>query len=282
MVVNDGAIVTSTNGRIGREAGSTGAVSVSGINSWWANTGVLTIGLAGTGTGDLVVYNGGLVTAAGGITIGPLGTVWGNGTLGTLGATVTNGGLVAPGSSPGAMYIQGNFTQTAGGTLQIEIQNSANDKLDVRGTLILGGTLDVVLNGFVPSGTHSFDILDWTGGISGTFSTLQLPTMNDTLIWDTSQLYTSGILSVTGPELAGDFNEDGNVDASDYVIWRNGWHSTFTTADYDTWRAHFGEQTGLNAGRSPYFGEIPEPSDTLLIFTIASVSASRRSVRRRI
>ncbi len=87
-------------------------------------------------------------------------------------------------------------------------------------------------------GTQSFDILDWSGSLSGKFSSIVLPTLGGTLVWDTSQLYINGILSVTGPaSLAGDFNDDGIVDAADYVVWRN---EIGTPAGYDMWRANFG------------------------------------------
>jgi T5SS/PEP-CTERM-associated repeat protein len=233
LTIEDGAVVTSTNGRIAREVGSSGTVSVSGTNSWWANTGVLTIGLAGTGFARLDVNGGGLVTAAGGITIGPLGSVRGDGTLGTVGGPpVVNGGLVAPGNSPGTMFVQGSFTQIEGGTLEIEIDSTANDKLDVRGVLSLGGTLDVsLLDNYVPRGTQSFDILDWTSGLSGTFSALQLPTLDGILIWDTSQLYTDGVLTVTGPDA--DFNDDSVLDAADIDLLAWGVHNDPENSRYD-------------------------------------------------
>ena len=54
---------------------------------------------------------------------------------------------------------------------------------------------------------------------------------------------------------AGDFNHDGVVDASDYVVWRKG--SDLATAyDYDQWRSNFGKT--YNSAAS-----IPEPVTTL-------------------
>jgi hypothetical protein len=51
-------------------------------------------------------------------------------------------------------------------------------------------------------------------------------------------------LSVTAipePRLVGDYNQNGTVDASDYVVWRKGLGTTYAQADYDVWRAHFGQ-----------------------------------------
>jgi hypothetical protein len=48
----------------------------------------------------------------------------------------------------------------------------------------------------------------------GLFSTLQLPTLTGALGWNTSQLYSTGVLSVI-PTVHGDFNRDGQVTAAD-------------------------------------------------------------------
>ena len=39
------------------------------------------------------------------------------------------------------------------------------------------------------------------------------------------------------PDLPGDYNHNGIVDAADYVVWRKGLGTTYTQADYDVWRA---------------------------------------------
>jgi hypothetical protein len=45
----------------------------------------------------------------------------------------------------------------------------------------------------------------------------------------------------------GDFNQDGTVDAADYVVWRKGLGTNYSEADYDQWRGHFGETAGSGA-----------------------------------
>jgi hypothetical protein len=50
--------------------------------------------------------------------------------------------------------------------------------------------------------------------------------------------------------IAGDFNQNGAVDASDYILWRKGLGTTFSQSNYDDWRAHFGETTNSGAGLS--------------------------------
>ena len=70
------------------------------------------------------------------------------------------------------------------------------------GDAALNGILQMNLIGGMGQfrGTRSFDVLDWTGSLNGTtFSTLQLPMFGGMFTWDTSQLYTSGVLTLTGP-----------------------------------------------------------------------------------
>src|SRR5262249_13029891 len=87
-----------------------------------------------------------------------------------------------------------------GMTLIMEIgglsRGTQYDAIDATGTLGLGGTLDVdLINGFSPVLGNSFDILDW-GTLSGTFGALSLPGLAPGLVWDTSQLYTAGVLTI--------------------------------------------------------------------------------------
>src|SRR5262249_8719713 len=148
------------------------------------------------------------------MTIGALGTLEGNG---TIVGNVSNSGVVAPGATVGALQINGGYTQAAAGTLRIGlaglIPGIQFDRLLVSGAMSLDGTLQVTLSsGFTPSVGASFDILNW-GILSGTFSSIQLPSLVAGLSWNTSQLYTSGVLFVTGPgfELPGDFDHNGVV-----------------------------------------------------------------------
>ncbi|MBM4034664.1 MAG: hypothetical protein FJ291_23215 [Planctomycetes bacterium] len=96
----------------------------------------------------------------------------------------------------------GDYVQGTQAWLEIETFGVARgteyDALSVTGDLTLDGGLRVVLGGgFMPGGGESFDILDWGGALSGSFATLDLPTLDDPgLYWDTSQLYTTGTLRV--------------------------------------------------------------------------------------
>ncbi len=170
----------------------------------------------------------------------------------------------------------GDYTQSSG-TLQIELASpSSFDKLVVSGNLTLGGTLSVsLLSGYSPAAGAIFDILDW-GTLTGTFSTLQLPPLTGSLAWNTTGLYTDGVLAVTGGAgLPGDYNASGAVDAADYVVWRK---TNGSQAGYDLWRSNFGRTAGSGTGISAA-AAVPEPANILMVLTAslaASITGSRR------
>jgi hypothetical protein len=64
----------------------------------------------------------------------------------------------------------------------------------------------------------------------------------------------------------GDYNQNGIVDAADYVAWRKGVGTTYTQADYDTWRANFGHAAGSEASNvGDTLTAVPEPSTAALL-----------------
>ncbi len=89
---------------------------------------------------------------------------------GTLTGDVANAGTVAPGHSIDHLTIDGDFTQDADGTLEIEIGDGTADRLTVTGTANLAGTLLVVPDGYATGGSYTF--LD-ANGVNGTFDSLQ-------------------------------------------------------------------------------------------------------------
>jgi hypothetical protein len=83
------------------------------------------------------------------------------------------------------------------------------------------------------------------------------------------------------PALLGDYNNNGSVDAADYVLWRDGGTlaneaatpNMVTVEDYNEWRARFGNGLALGATTA-----VPEPAACSLA-TIALVAVAR--LRRR-
>jgi hypothetical protein len=65
--------------------------------------------------------------------------------------------------------------------------------------------------------------------------------------------------------LPGDFNNDGTVDAADYVNWRKGLGTNYTQDHYNIWRAHFGEMAAGDSNAS-LNAAVPEPAALVMLF----------------
>ncbi len=97
------------------------------------------------------------------------GTLSGSGTI--IGDVDNNAGVVGPGSSPGTLTIDGDFSQGAAGELLIEIAGLGDfDVLSITGSALLGGELAVdLIGGYVPLVGESFDVL-LASDINGIFA----------------------------------------------------------------------------------------------------------------
>ena len=105
---------------VGRFAGSDGTMIVTDTSSVTASyVGVGRNKTGNGGTGTFVVTSGSTLDADT-IEIGPNGFLGGNG---TIVGNITNYGIVAPGTSPGTMTIDGSFINAAGGRIFLEIES---------------------------------------------------------------------------------------------------------------------------------------------------------------
>ena len=145
-----------------------GGITVSGGST-------LTVAEAFTQSGGSTALAGGTltsttstVTLTGGL-LGGTGTVKGN---------VSNTGVpISPGAtgSVGTLTIQGNYTQGAGGSLNVAIGGPGAgvgyDQLVVTGSASLGGTINIsTINGYVPTVGTSFQVLTFASK-TGDFQT---------------------------------------------------------------------------------------------------------------
>ena len=96
--------------------------------------------------------------------------------VGTLnGSLVNTAGEVRPGNS-GILTITGSYTQSAAGSLFIEIggltAGTLFDKLAIGGAATLGGTLNLsLINSYVPNLADTFAVLGFASR-TGTFATV--------------------------------------------------------------------------------------------------------------
>ncbi len=124
-------------------------------------------------TGEIEM--GGLHLGAGALLLG----------TGTLKANVVNGGEIRPGTSPGILTLQGDYTQLASGKLTVEVAGvtpgGGHDQLQVTGVATLAGTLSVSpTSGYQPSVGEVFSFLTH-GSHLGTFEKLTGPVLPNSL-----------------------------------------------------------------------------------------------------
>jgi fibronectin-binding autotransporter adhesin len=165
----------TVNGGTGTVSGGTivtpGDFSKEGGGTLIANSGFNVGGAALLQEGAL--YVNGNFTTGGGLTIFQNALLGGRG---LITGNVSNNGTVNPGNSPGTLSINGNFTQTSSGTLQIEIASpSVFDRLVVSGNAALAGTLQAMnFGGNKLKYGQQFAFLQ-AGSISGDFDRILMP-----------------------------------------------------------------------------------------------------------
>lgn len=96
-------------------------------------------------------------------------------------------------------------------------------------------------------------------------------------------------LQPAAPGIAGDYNNDGTVNAADYVAWRDALNTAttlpndtspgmVTSADYDVWRANFGQTAaGIAAGAAT--SAVPEPASLVAALGVLAMGCAFRMKR---
>ena len=192
-----------------------------------ANGGTLALGGAFTAPatvgngGTLSILSGGgaltgsVTAAAGSNTIvngSVTGAVTNAGTLsgtGTVTGAVTNTGTLAPGNSGVGIFhvVNGPFTQSAAGTLQMDVNAAATpvagtnfDQLLITGapgTAVLAGTLQLQpATGLYVNGAN-YDVIDAVGGITGTLNLTGVPTQGF-ITFTNATANGGGIVTIAG------------------------------------------------------------------------------------
>lgn len=260
-----------------------GTLRTGGLTS----TGVIAVG----GSLDVMgsVTNSNLVTVASNSTVRFFGPVTGAGNFSGAGTVAFLAGY-APGASPANVSFGGDVAFDSSSSLAIELGGNTPgtqyDRLTIAGDATIGGALDVsLINGFLPAIGSSFQILSAAGGITGQFSSSSLPELPGRG-WRLNYQPTAVSLSVV---LAGDYNNDGRVDAADYTRWRDTLGQTgaalaadgngngqIDNADYNIWKANFGQTAGA-ASLAP----VPEPQSLVLLALalLTSIAHPRRTGR---
>ena len=166
-----------------------------------SGTGTTNLKATNTYTGTTSVNAGNLVVN-GNISTSSLTTVNGTATLsgtGVTGAmTIASAGTLAPGvGGIESLDVNGDLTLASGSFSNFEI-NTAGDISDLvisNAAITFGGTLTVNNIGSALMNGDIFNLFDWNS-TNGTFSTVSLPILTGSLIWDQSMLYTNGTIAV--------------------------------------------------------------------------------------
>jgi hypothetical protein len=181
-------------------------------------------------------------------------------------------GVVAPGP-PGAIIIEGRFSNGVDGTLEIGVLGfSTHGTLVVNGPATIAGTLRVVLPGanpYVPQLGEMHTILSAPQGLGGQFDAHDLAPLPEGRMWRVGYTDTSVILQVTLP---GDFDGDDDVDTADLVDWRAGYGTIYSGADFLLWQRYLGSRRIATA--------VPESATLSLMIIAATTAAGVRRKRR--
>lgn len=177
----------------------------------------LSVGTTSTGTVELNLLPEVRLTVLEGAVIGESGKLTGKGRI--IG-NVTNRGEVSPGNSPGSIWMEGDYTQLADGSLRLELGGPAAgnyDQLQATGNVSLAGTLRIVLiDGFTPSPGSSFTLVSAGGSISGAITHLIVPETPG-ITWQLTQTTHQIILKAVSAKLVSfrtsfGLNSDGSDD----------------------------------------------------------------------
>ena len=154
----------------------------------------------------------------------------------------------------------------SGNTVEIGTIDNSNGEADVP---VLGGTIALLMSDIFSSvavnPTFSF----------GLFDNVQV---------------LEGLVPLEPDELVGDYNDDGTVDAADYVVFRKNEGTasalpndptggTIGQAQYNQWTTHFGQTAG---GGSASNAAVPEPRTLMLITLSAGWYVFRRSAAQKV
>jgi autotransporter-associated beta strand protein len=177
-----------------------GSVTLTASNTYTGSTeitnGVLQLGASGSiassavialqpgGTLDVSAVSGGLVIGSP-QTLGGVGNVLGN---------VAMGGTISPGSS-GTLAFANNLALFGMTIIQVNRTNGPNAGRISAAAITFGGTLTVTNIGGMLQAGDSFQL--FSGALGGAFAHSNLPALSPaSLFWDTSKLYSRGILTV--------------------------------------------------------------------------------------
>ena len=164
-----------------------------------------------------------------------------------------------------------DFLQTSTGILNLDLGGTGlnqADRLVLSGGAQLAGDLALdLIGGYVPSLGDAINILTATGGFINDFDSIIQPGgMPAGLLFQGSILGTIYQIEVVAASAPGDFDNDGDVDGQDFLLWQRD-PSVGNLAD---WQANYG------AGSLVASVTVPEPGGLALILSLGAWVSRRR------
>lgn len=209
-LVGSGNLSGSHNWEIGAKNTSftfDGTISAGSLNK--VGSGRMTLTKSNTYSGGTTITSGVLIasnttgsaTGNGGVIVKDGAALSGTGTI-TGAVTVQSGGSLLPGflTTIGTLNINNGVTFQQGALFHVDLDasTSASDVLNLptKTLLLQNATLQVFRRGGVYAAGNTFKIIN-ASAITGTFDAISPAVPAEGLFWDTSELYTSGILKIT-------------------------------------------------------------------------------------
>ncbi len=186
-----------------------------------------------------------------------------------------------------------DYQQTNTGELFVEITGTnlnQFDRLGVNGVASLDGYLNIDIDGpFVPALGNTFPIIT-ASALVGTFSQVDVSGMPAGLTFHINYLPNAVQLQVVStPFFSADFDHDGDVDLTDYNIWRGAFglnqlgdangDNKSDASDYVLWRKQFGSHPGAGSGLSAATA-VPEPTAAVSSLVVLAMLLVVRLGRR--
>ena len=181
---------------IGNASGFNNALTV-GNSGTVSNVTFVTL----TAGGNSLVLSGGVLSVSVAVT-NTSGKISGFGTI--AGDVVFTGtGTLTPGlgTSAGTLTLSNNLTLVSGSTTTMKLdrgQSGSNDVINVVSNLTEAGTITINNVGATLVGGDTFKLFVF-GSKSGNFAVTNLPALSGSLVWNTTQLGSQGIISVVLP-----------------------------------------------------------------------------------
>ncbi|MDL2241674.1 autotransporter-associated beta strand repeat-containing protein [Bacteroidales bacterium OttesenSCG-928-L03] len=213
-VINSGVTHATRKGRSNIVKEGEGYWRLTGANKYLGTTtvkgGMLIVNGSHTGDKDVTtpVTPGAYYVESG-------GTLAGKGNITASSLTVKDGGILAPGDNDtGTLTVNNAVNLQKGSTLRIAVNRKAKTavKLAVSGNkLTLAGDLELQLVDGQYAIGDSFTVMT-AGSYSGTFANIYPERPGNGLSWDTSSLYTTGLMKVVeGPTGIPSYEDDSEV-----------------------------------------------------------------------